>query len=172
MQLIVLTLCILPFILLQPSLTEVATISTQANMFLERHYNSTLRLIAETNTSQKYWLVSDNLLASYALKNYNQAISQEINDTLKSYAIEHNLPTDPNGLPIAYKHEALIGDILDHPFRNSSQENGTLLLSGTNYSIVTEIDNFTIIADWKSYADLVALRGISLVNQIPLKILA
>jgi hypothetical protein len=64
-----------------------------------------------------------------------------------------------------YKHEVLIGDVLSQPFRNSFQENGTPLLNDANYSIVTEIDNFKIIEDWQSYADLLALRGISLFNQ-------
>jgi hypothetical protein len=142
-----------------------STISQKANTYLANKYNPTLHLIAETNTSEKYWLVSDNLLASYALKSYNLTISNEISTKLTLLADQYNLPVDSKRLPISYKHEALIGDILIHSFRNSSQENGYRLLKKENYTILTEVNNFTIIDDWKSYADLVVLRGISLTNQ-------
>jgi hypothetical protein len=154
----------LPTTIISPS-TITRSTSYKANMYLANNYNPKLHLIAETNISQKYWLVSDNLLASHALKNYNQTISNDIDSKLKSIAAKYNIPTDLNGLPKSYKHEALIGDILSEPFRNSSQENGTLLVNGTNYSIVTEIDDFAIIEDWQKYSDLLALRGISLCNQ-------
>jgi hypothetical protein len=151
----------------QTGLCNVAnsTISQKANTYLANKYNPTLHLIAETNTSEKYWLVSDNLLASYALKSYNLTISNAIIEKLTFLADQYNLPVDSKGLPISYKHEALIGDILVDSLRNSSQENGYILIEKENYTILTEVNNFSIIDDWKSYADLVALRGISLTNQ-------
>ncbi|MGA2681857.1 MAG: hypothetical protein ABSF44_08670 [Candidatus Bathyarchaeia archaeon] len=144
---------------------DSATIHQKAVQYLVNNYNSKIGLIPETNNSPTYWLVSDNLLAYYALRNDDPTISNEIAATLKNYVNSNNLPHDSNGLPISYKHEALIGDVLPDVFRNSSQSNGSSLINGSNYSIVTEVDNYTQMNDWTSYADLLALRGISLFNQ-------
>lgn len=142
-----------------------SSISQKAINYLTNSYNTTLHLIPETNNSRTYWLVSDNLLAGYALKDHNNSVSSEIDNTLKSYAVKYNLPVDSSGLPISYKHEALIGDVLPNVFRNSSEQNGYSLFNGSDYLLVTEVNNFTQMNDWENYADLLALRGISLFNQ-------
>ena len=100
--------------------TDTATIHQKAiNYLINGYNNSSLHLIPETNESNTYWLVSDNLLAYYALRNDNPAISNEIANTLKTYVTSYNLPHDVNGLPISYKHEAVVGDILPAQLRNS-----------------------------------------------------
>lgn len=133
--------------------------------YLVNSYNPSVQLIPETNTSQIYWLVSDNLLAAYALKDYSHSVSTEIDNKLKSEAIKYNLPVDSNGLPISYKHEALIGDVLPPIFRNSSEQNGYSLSGDSNFFLVTEVNNYTQMTDWTNYADLLALRGMSLFNR-------
>jgi hypothetical protein len=60
-------------------------IHQKAIQYLINNYNSTVGLIPETNDSTIYWLVSDNLLAYYALRNDDPTISNEIATTLKNY---------------------------------------------------------------------------------------
>ena len=107
-----------------------------------------------------YWLVSDNLLAYYALRNDDPTISNEIASTLKNYATSYNLPHDSNGFPTSFKHEAIIGDVLSEEFKNSTI---IPIENSSNYTIVTEVDNNTSTNE-SGYADLLALRGLSFCN--------
>lgn len=143
-------------------LAQPDSVSSMAMNYLENSYNPILHLIPETKNSETYWMVSDNLLASYALRNYNQTMSNEINDTLKAFSACYNLPLDARGIMISYKHEALIGEILPSQFHAAQNYS---LLNSTHYSLYTEVDNGTLMDDWKDYADLLALRGISDCNE-------
>jgi hypothetical protein len=160
MLFLLITATILTPIFLASSQTD--SISNKAINYLENSCNPILHLIPETNNSKTYWMVSDNLLACYALRNYNQTMSSEINETLKAFSACYSLPLDSRGTVISYRHEALIGEVLPNQFYTSQNYS---LLNSTYYSIYTEVDNGTLMTDWKDYADLLALRGISNYNQ-------
>jgi hypothetical protein len=143
-------------------LAQTETISIKAMKFLENSYNPILHLIPESSTSKTYWMVSDNLLASYALRDYNQTMSKEITSTLKAFSVCYNLPLDSRGIMVSFRHEALIGEVLPSQFYTSQNYS---LLNSSYYSIYTEVDNGTLMTDWTDYADLLALRGISDFNK-------
>jgi hypothetical protein len=145
--------------------TDTATIHQKAVEYLLNGYNSSsLHLIPETNESDTYWLVSDNLLAYYALRNDNPAVSNEIAKTLKTYVTTYNLPCDSNGLPISYKHEPVVGDILPGKLRNPPDPPYYNVSVTSDYRVIAEIDNVTVAKGWENYADWLALEGISLFN--------
>lgn len=152
--------------------TESIPISERAAYFLLMFtYNSSMGLCSEvygkTGNSlgangDVFWICSDNLLAYYALQKYNQTISDKIKSKLIEYAQNYSLPTNDEGLPISYKHEAIIGEVLPDEFKTANQ---FTLKESQSYTVLTEIDNGTVINDWTNYADLVALRGLSAINE-------
>jgi hypothetical protein len=146
---------------LAKSNVDPATIHQKALQYLTSNYNSSVHLISETNDSNIYWLVSDNLLSYYALRNDDQTISNEIAASLKDYVISYNLPHDANGLPTSFKHEAVIGDILLEQSNDSITYN---LTKTENPNVKIEIANGNQTDVWQNYADWLALRGISLFN--------
>ncbi len=145
-----------------------ATIHSKAVQYLVDNYNSTVGLIPETNGSNTYWLVSDNLLAFYALRNDNATVSNEIASELKNEGTQ--LVHDSKGFPISYKHEAVIGDVLPEVNNQITFENAInypLINSTRGWSIVTEIDDNgsdPINESVSHYADLFGYRGLSYFN--------
>jgi len=129
--------------------------------FLISQFNPQISLCREATevAPNTYWVVSDNLLAWKALKMVNEAglsnateaglIAEAIEAKLREKAAIHNLPTDLNGLPISFVHEAIIGDVIPLPNRTCN----TLTLQSNNYTVKTEVCNGTIMLDWKEYAD-------------------
>jgi len=115
----------------------------------------------------QYWLVSDNLWAFRALKMANELglsnaveagrVANLIEAKLKEKANIHNLPTDPNGFPISFMHEAVIGDSIPTPNRTCNQ----IPLQSNNYTVGTEICNGTIMSDWQEYADRLLYMALS-----------
>jgi len=139
------------------------SVSSFAASWLVNNYNSTTQLCPNTWPGKIYWICSDNLLAYYALKNYNPTISNAIKSKLMWYASVYNLPIDSNGLPISYKHEPIIGDILPTSFNNTI----VFTLSNSSGIIVEdEINNGSeTMGNWMNYADLLAYKGMSYLNQ-------
>ncbi len=128
--------------------------------FLKGMYNSAIGLCAEAPSvaPNTYWLVSDNLWAFKALEKYNPEISNSIKSKLTELAKTYNLPTDMQGLPISYKHEAVIGDTVPTPFNETVQ----YTLYSDIYTLKTEIANGTaVMEDWQEYADLVLFAALS-----------
>lgn len=115
----------------------------------------------------RYWLVSDNLWAYAALENYYPNISHTIKIRLHELAETYNLPRNKDGLPISYKHEAVIGDTVPIPFNVSilyTLKNYTLeeLSPHPFLSLGTEIANSTTaIEDWENYTDLLLYASLS-----------
>ncbi len=67
------------------------------------------------------------------------------------------MPTDSNGLPESYAHEAVIGDVAPPPYRtetNCTLYNGDYVLNTTMY-------NGTVMPDWDQYADLLLYAALS-----------
>jgi tetratricopeptide (TPR) repeat protein len=143
-----------------------SSIASKAASYLIASYNSTLHLCPEvyghSELGRIYWICSDNLLAYYALQNYSEPISGEIKAEIKEYAANYGLPTNSEGLPLSYKHESVIGEVLPPYFRNASN---CYLVNASDYTIKTEINNGTLMDDWENYADLLAFRGLSLVRE-------
>ena len=128
--------------------------------YLAGQYNPDLGLCRESPqyASNIYWLVSDNLWACVALKDFYPNISQSIESRLKELAVHHGLHTDTNGLPIGYKHEAVIGDTIPLPFHNSLQ----YILESNGYTIKLDIANSTdVCLEWQEFADLLLYASLS-----------
>jgi len=127
--------------------------------FLEKMYNSTVGLCAEAPTaSNTYWLVSDNLWAYKALQKYDPQTSNSIKSKLMELASTYNLPTDSQGLPISFKHEAVVGDIVQTPFNVTV----SYTLYSDDYTLKTDIANGTsVMEDWQEYADLLLYAALS-----------
>jgi hypothetical protein len=143
-----------------------SSIASKAASYLIASYNSTLHLCPEvyghSELGRIYWICSDNLLAYYALQNSSEPISGEIKAEIKEYAANYGLPTNSEGLPLSYKHESVIGEVLPPYFRNASN---CYLVNASDYTIKTEINNDTVMDDWENYADLLAFRGLSLIKE-------
>jgi hypothetical protein len=93
-----------------------------------------------------YWLVSDNLWAYKALEKHYPKLSNTIKSKLIELAKTYKLPTDAKGLPISYKHEAVIGDTVPTPFNVTVQ----YVLYSDKYTLKTEIANgIAIMEDWQ-----------------------
>ena len=94
------------------------------------HQNLNLCCEAPDVAPNMYWLVSDNLWAWKALKAANESrlsnaaeagrIASAIENKLKEKAQLHNLPTDSNGFPVSFMHEAVIGDVIPTLHRTST----------------------------------------------------
>ena len=81
--------------------------------YLVNSYNSTLGLIYEYPGSNRYWVTHDNVLAFYALQNWNRTIADNITETIKRIAKEYNLTTNSAGIPLDTKTEVLLGYTID-----------------------------------------------------------
>jgi hypothetical protein len=128
--------------------------------FLKSIYDSTVGLCAESPrvAPNIYWLVSDNLWAYKALEKHAPQISNIIKSKLIELAKAYSLPIDSQGLPISYKHEAVIGDIIPIPFKIPVQ----YTLYSDSYRLRIEIANGTAtMEDWQEYADLLLLAALS-----------
>jgi hypothetical protein len=128
--------------------------------FLHNMYNEKVKLCAESPkiAPNTYWLVSDNLWAYKALEKHDQKLSNTIKSKLIELAKTYKLPTDAKGLPISYKHEAVIGDTVPTPFNVTVQ----YTLYSDNYALKTEIANGTaVMEDWQEYADLLLYAALS-----------
>ena len=145
----------------QNSWNKISSVSLNAKKYLINSYNPSLKLIPETSDNITYWITSDNLLAYFALRNYDPEISNSIKESIATYANSFRLPTDLNNLPIDYKHEAVIGGILTQPFRNSSY---CILQNNFGVNLKAELNNDTVMPDWQDYADWVAYQGLSSYN--------
>jgi len=128
--------------------------------YLENQFNPNLNLCREAPlvAPNTYWLVSDNLWAYYALEPYNLTLSSRIKEALIKYAKKHGIPTDAQGLPLSYAHEAVLpGRRVPTPFRTWNP----LTLETNNYTIRTVIANGTLMLDWQEYADLLLYASLS-----------
>ena len=139
------------------------------NFLINYQFNESIGLCREAPNvaPNTYWLVSDNLWAWKALRMANRSrlfnaveagrIAQTIEAKLKEKAQLHGLPTDPNGVPISFMHEAVIGEDIPTPNRNSTN----LTLQSNDFTVKTEICNGSVIANWQEYADRVLYMALS-----------
>ena len=148
------------------------SLSAKAASFLHDYtYNSTLRLCSEVYgnsgnslgfSGQVFWILSDNLFAYYALQQYDKTVSDSIKNQIEAYAKNYSLPTDPNGLPVSFKHEPILGDKL--PAGTPHGYNLYNLTQKDSYLVATEVDNGSVWPDWMNYSDELAWTGMSFLN--------
>ena len=174
---IILILCLsaFSFAVLQPNVVAVASsgfgrIEKAVDFLINFQFNQTLSLCraAPYFAQDSYWLVSDNLWAWKALKVANEsrlsnaAEAGRITSVIETKLIEkaqlYDLPKDPNGFPISFMHEAVIGDVIPTPNRTSTD----LTLQSDDYVLKTEICNGSIMSDWQNYSDRVLYMALSL----------
>jgi hypothetical protein len=139
------------------------------DFLVNEQFNQSLRLCHEAPNvaANTYWLVSDNLWAWKALSMANEyglsnaaeaeATADKIRAKLAELAHNYNLPTDSNGLPESYAHEAVIGDVAPPPYRT---ETNRTLYNG-DYVLNTTVGNGTVMPDWDQYADLLLYAALS-----------
>jgi hypothetical protein len=150
----------------------IGRIEKAVDFLINSQFNQNLNLcrVAPRVAPNKYFLVSDNLWAWKALKAANESrlsnaaeagrIASIIENKLKEMALLHNLPKDSDGFPISFMHEAVIGDIIPTPNRNSTYLN--LTNQDDDYVLQTEICNGSEISNWQEYADRLLCMALSL----------
>jgi hypothetical protein len=129
-----------------------------AYSYLVNSYNSTLGLCYEYPDSNTYWVSNDNVLAFYALQQWNRTISDNISETIKRIAGEYGLPTSQTGIPLNCRAEILLGYNVDYFFNET--ENVTLNESYYGSILKTEKANDSIIDDFENYADLLCYASL------------
>jgi hypothetical protein len=177
---IILTLLLTSMLTLAFSFQPIFNFKTYANsaetkvekavdFLILSQFDSQLNLCREAPEAapNQYWLVSDNLWAWKALSMANEsglsnaaeaeATADKIRAKLAGLAVNYNLPTDSNGLPKSYAHEAVIGDIALPPYRTETD----YTLHNDDYVLNTSVRNGTIMDDWAQYADLLLYAALS-----------
>jgi len=177
---IILTLLLTSMLTLAFSFQPILNFKTYANSAATRvekavdflilsQFDSRLNLCREAPdvAPNVYWLVSDNLWAWKALKAANESrlsnaaeagrIASAIENKLKEKAQLHNLPKDPNGFPISFMHEAVIGDVIPTPNRAPI----ILTLHNNSYTVEMEVCNGTTMPNWQEYADRLLYMALS-----------
>ena len=173
---IILILCssALSITVLQPNAggeaeSGIGRIEKAVEFLINSQFNQNLNLCREAPNVRPnmYWLVSDNLWAWKALKAANESglsnaaeagrIASAIEDKLKEKAQLHNLSKDPNGFPLSFMHEAVIGDVIPTPNRNSTN----LTLQSDDYVVKIEICNGSEISNWQGYGDRLLYMALS-----------
>ncbi len=125
-----------------------------AASFLVSQYNSTLRLCREAPHAAPnvLWLMSDNLLAEYALRTYYPQTSTAIHDELmrRGYASDGHWDA-VLGKPIPVPNKVMMTLIIEE---------------SKNYVIKVDVrDESKYFVDWASYADRLLLHALSLAWQ-------
>lgn len=136
-------------LLLAPYLAYAATNnkptfnSTKAYEYLASNYNSTYGLVRENESIDKYWLWTDNILASHVLKDYDYAKSTNITNTIRHYNQLYDLE---------FRHP--VGSLFDQVafFKSVTDKNvvGNIWISDSDGSTELECSDYGDIAFYKS----------------------
>jgi len=130
-----------------------------AYSYLVNSYNSTLGLCYENPEAKNvYWVTNDNVLASYALQQWNREIADNITETMKRIANEYGLSTSQTGIPLNCRAEILLGYNVNCFFNET--ENITLNASFYGSILKTEKANNSILPDFEQYADLLCYASL------------
>ncbi len=124
-------------------------VSGAVHFLANNQFKSKLNLTREgtvADASTTYWLLSDNLLASKALWQYNASVSSRIWNAMVSYGYTTN-----------QLHEVLFGSKIPIPPHRSNQY---LVKSTPEYTIRVEIHNGTIFDDYQQYSDLLVYTAL------------
>ena len=129
--------------------------------YLKSHFNQTVGLIFESedignktiselnyNYNQIYWIYSDNLIASWALKPHEPQISDMINQTIQSYNLSQS-----------DFFEVLFGKTIS---MNSSISNQLVIKKQSDFVIMAEFHNSSTTLLWKQYGDTLIYQSLNL----------
>lgn len=130
----------------------------EAYNYLVNSYNSTLGLCYEYPGSKVYWVTNDNVLASYALQNWNRTIADNITETVKRIANEYDLLTSRTGIPLNCRAEILLGYNMNYFFNVT--ENTTLNSIYFGSILKTEKATNEILTNFEKYADLLCYASL------------
>lgn len=132
-----------------PPVTATVTATAALNrgyLYLEHNLNSSLNLIRESPDTgspqdKTYWLATDNLLASYALKTYNPELSESLTTSLENYGYQND-----------HYIEVLFGNRTIEP-THAVDPNPKIIEDNKDYIIQTETGTNTIMPDFDQYFD-------------------
>ncbi len=129
--------------------------------YLKSHFNQTVGLIFESEDignktiselnyshNQIYWIYSDNLIASWALKPHEPQISDMINQTIQSYNLSQS-----------DFFEVLFGKTIS---MNSSNANQLVIKKQSDLVIMAEFHNSSTPLLWKKYGDTLIYQSLNL----------
>jgi len=127
--------------------------------YLVNSYNSTLGLCFEHPGSNIYWVSHDNVLASYALQNWNGTIADNITETIQRLVKDYNLPASPTGIPIDTRAEILLGHYAEFLINQTD----LVPLNSSYYGSVLETEkaNNNILPDFENYTDLLCYASLT-----------
>jgi hypothetical protein len=110
-----------------------------AYSYLVNSYNSTIGLCYENPENKNvYWVTNDNVLASYALQQWNREIADNITETIKRIARDYDLTTSPIGIPIDTRAEILLG----YNVKNFNKTEN-ITLNASYYGSILKTENAT-----------------------------
>ena len=128
--------------------------------YLKSHFNSEVGLVYESEDpgdrtygnqtysyNQIYWLYSDNLLVSWALKPYDSEMSDTINQTIRSYSVGES------GL-----FEVIFGKIIS---QNVSAANQLIIANNSEHVIMAEFHNSSTPLLWEKYGDTLIYQSLN-----------
>jgi hypothetical protein len=144
----------------------------KALVYLSSGFSTELGLVWESpdtsDLQSHYYLVSDNLWAMFAMQICRPDIAKQIESKLKNECATHGLPSNSDGLPISYAHEAVIGEPIPIPFHAAHEYTvesvpPEIIRRGPGEGIImrTAYDGNETIEDWQQYADLLCYAAIS-----------
>lgn len=117
--------------------------STRAYDYIVSNYNATYGLVRENENIDRYWLWTDNLLASHVLKNYDYPKSANMTATIRHYNELYDLD---------FRHP--IGSLLDQvAYFNSVTDKsvaGNVWISDSDGSVELQCSDYGDIAFYKS----------------------
>lgn len=117
--------------------------ATKGYEYIVNHYDLTYGLVRENENIDKYWLWTDNLVASHVLKDYDYAKSANITSTIRYYNQNYDLD---------FRHP--IGSLFDQVayFNSVTDKNivNNVWISDSDGSIELECSEYGDIAFYKS----------------------
>ena len=123
----------------------------RAKNYLISLYNSTVKLLHENETMIKYWLWSDNILASKVLKGYDDNISRNIANTIHDYKLTYNID-------MLSQFAVLVDSTSKSSFKQAISKNLIDNIWYTNY------DGGSVDLSCSEYADVAFLKSLYFYN--------
>ena len=150
--LIILSSCVVVAIILLTNNNNYDEEKLSAYNYLYSHYNETVGLIFESEIrNQTYYIYSDNFLAQLAIWDYNESLSNSINNTINRYFRQC-----PDIYP-SYLYEVLIGEDIPDVIRDSNQ---IIVEEGPDYVIRVDRRTGNVMPDWEDYGDLLLYKAL------------
>ena len=117
--------------------------SVKAYDYIVSNYNSTVGLVRENEVTNKYWLWTDNILASNVLKDYDFAKSANITKTIRDYGKNYK---------INFRHPvgALFDQVATFKTVTNKKVTGNVWISDSDGTVELSCDDYADIAFLKA----------------------